>query len=180
MGDTVSATVYYHGLTRKDPSGWGGVYFGSNYAFNLGVGFEDNPHNIGRYWFPCFDNFKERTTYNIHLTTPDTHYGTSIGELVTSTPIANNKIEWHWRLEETIPTYLAMFAVNYYSIVHDNYVGLDRTIPIELYAKQSDTTHLKGSFANLKQAMNAFEGLYGSYPFNKIGYTVVNLSLIHI
>ena len=63
--DTLEVKVYYHGVTRKDPSGWGGVYFGSTYAFNLGVGFEDNPHNIGRYWFPCFDNFKELSLIHI-------------------------------------------------------------------------------------------------------------------
>ncbi|UTW67349.1 T9SS type A sorting domain-containing protein [bacterium SCSIO 12643] len=176
VNDTLNIEVYYHGTTRKDPSGWGGVYFGSDYAFNLGVGFEDRPHNIGRYWFPCFDNFKERSTYNIYLTTPSTHYGTSIGELVSSTPLPNNKVEWYWKLDETIPTYLSMFAVNYYTIVHDNYVGLQRTIPIDLFAKSSDTNNLKASFANLKAAMDAFENLYGPYQFNKIGYTVVNFS----
>lgn len=174
--DTIAVKVYYHGTGKKDPSGWGGIYFGSNYAFNLGVGFEDNPHNIGRYWFPCFDNFKERSTYDVHIITKDNQYGTSMGSLISSTPMPNNKIDWHWRLNETIPTYLAMFAVNNYTIVHDNYVGIDRTIPIELYAKPSDTNNLKGSFANLKMAMNAFEGLYGPYQFNKIGYTVVNFS----
>ena len=174
--DTLSVEVHYHGLTRKDPSGWGGVYFGSNYAFNLGVGFEDNPHNIGRYWFPCFDNFKERSTYNLYLTTDNTHYATSIGELISSTSMPNNKTEWYWKMVESIPTYLAMFAVNYYTIVHDTYAGLNRTIPIELYAKSSDTTKLKNSFANLKNAMTAFEGIYGSYQFNKIGYTVVTFS----
>ena len=174
--DTLELKVYYHGVTRKDPSGWGGVYFGSNYAFNLGVGFEDNPHNIGRYWFPCFDNFKERTTYNMFLTTENTHYATSMGNLISSTPLPNNKVVWNWKMNEEIPTYLAMFAVNYYTIVHDSYTGIERTIPIELYAKASDTNNLKASFANLKNAMDAFEGLYGPYQFNKIGYTVVNFS----
>ncbi|MGB0805975.1 MAG: M1 family aminopeptidase [Salibacteraceae bacterium] len=174
--DTLSVNVFYHGVGKKDPSGWGGIYFGSNYVFNLGVGFEDNPHNIGRYWFPCFDNFKERSTYNVFLTTPDTHYGTSMGSLVSTTPLPNNKTEWHWRVNESIPTYLAMFAINTYSIVHDFYAGLNRNIPIELYVKPSDSTNLKASFANLKNCMNAFEGLYGEYQFNKIGYTVVNFS----
>jgi len=172
-GGNFEVTVYYHGKTQKDPSGWGGIYWGSNYAFNMGVGFADKPHNIGRYWFPCFDNFKERTTYNLYLTTKDNQYATSIGELISSTPKPNNKTEWYWKLDETIPTYLAMFAVNYYTIVSDTYNGINGSIPIQLYAKSGDTTNLKGSFANLKNCMDAFEGLYGPYRFNKIGYTVV-------
>lgn len=175
-GTELNVEVYYHGTTRKDPSGWGGIYWGSNYVFNMGVGFDDNPHNIGRYWFPCFDNFKERSTYNLHLITNDNQYATSIGNLVSSTPLANNRTEWYWKLDETIPTYLAMFAVNYYTVVDDTFNGMSRDIPIKLYAKSSDTTNLKGSFANLKNAMSAFEGLYGPYQFNKIGYTVVNFS----
>ncbi len=177
IGDQFEVTVYYHGTTKKDPSGWGGIYFGSDYVFNMGVGFEDNPHNIGRYWFPCFDNFKERTTYNLYLTTKDNQYATSIGDLISSTPKPNNKIEWYWKMEESIPTYLAMFAVNYYTIVTDTYNGINGPIPIKLYAKSSDTTNLKGSFANLKNCMDAFEGLYGSYQFNKIGYTIVNFNM---
>ena len=175
-GTILDIAVYYHGQTQKDPSGWGGVYWGSNYVFNMGVGFDDNPHNIGRYWFPCFDNFKERSTYNLYLTTNDNQYATSIGNLVSSTPLANSKTEWYWKLDETIPTYLAMFAVNYYTVVNDTFNGMSRNIPIALYAKSSDTTNLKGSFANLKNAMTAFEGLYGPYQFNKIGYTVVNFN----
>ena len=175
-GSILDITVYYHGQTRKDPSGWGGIYWGSNYVFNMGVGFDDNPHNIGRYWFPCFDNFKERSTYNLHLITNDNQYATSMGNLISSTSLPNNKTEWHWKLDETIPTYLAMFAVNYYTIVSDVYDGINGTIPIQLYAKSSDTTNLKGSFANLKNCMDAFEGLYGPYQFNKVGYTVVNFS----
>ena len=174
--DTFSVKVSYHGKSKKDPSGWGGIYFGSDYAFNLGIGFKDNPHNIGRYWFPCFDNFKERSTYSIYLTTPNHLYGSSIGTLISSTPLPNNKTEWYWKMEQTIPTYLAMFAVANYTVTHDSYNGINRTIPIELYAKPSDTINLNASFIHLKQAMSVFENLYGPYAFNKIGYTVVNFS----
>jgi aminopeptidase N len=174
--DILNVEVHYHGTTRKDPSGWGGFYFGPDYAFNLGVGFEDKPHNIGRYWFPCFDNFAERSTYNLFITTNNMQYATSIGYLVSSTPAPNNKIVWNWKMDETIPTYLAMIAVNYYTEVADTYSGINGSIPIALFAKASDTSNLKSSFANLKLAMDAFEGLYGPYQFNKVGYTVVNFS----
>jgi len=62
-GDSSSVTVYYHGQPKQDPSGWGGFYFSGNYAFNLGVGFDSDPHNLGKVWFPCVDNFTDRATY---------------------------------------------------------------------------------------------------------------------
>ncbi|MEO6303847.1 MAG: hypothetical protein ABIP51_11815, partial [Bacteroidia bacterium] len=65
--DTSIFTVYYHGQPQGDPTGWGGFYFdntgGAQYAYNLGVGFGAKPHNYGRVWFPCFDNFVERSKY---------------------------------------------------------------------------------------------------------------------
>jgi len=59
IGDTSQLTVYYHGQPQMDPSGWGGFYWNGGYAFNLGVGFESIPHNYGRVWHPCFDNYVE-------------------------------------------------------------------------------------------------------------------------
>lgn len=66
--DTINLNIYYQGIPTKDPS-WGGFYFTGNYAFNMGVGFNVNPHNYGRVWFPCVDNFTDRSTYDFHITT---------------------------------------------------------------------------------------------------------------
>ncbi|MGE0566335.1 MAG: hypothetical protein AB7O73_00175, partial [Bacteroidia bacterium] len=52
INDTSYVNVYYHGQPVTDNSGWGGFYFdnhgGNEYAYNLGVGFQANPHNYGR------------------------------------------------------------------------------------------------------------------------------------
>ena len=70
--DTSTITVYYKGIPQGDPAGWGGFYFdnhgGNQYAYNLGVGFGAKPHNYGRVWFPCFDNFVERSKYEFNIT----------------------------------------------------------------------------------------------------------------
>ena len=69
MEDTSSVVVYYNGSPQGDPSGWGGWYFQGNYSYNLGVGFDADPHNYGRVWHPCFDNFVERATYDFSILT---------------------------------------------------------------------------------------------------------------
>jgi aminopeptidase N len=74
-GDASVVTVYYHGKPQVDASGWGGFYFSGDYAYNLGVGFAADPHVYGRVWFPCFDNFVERSTYHFSITTSDTKDG---------------------------------------------------------------------------------------------------------
>src|SRR4051812_28072673 len=47
IGDTVTITVYYYGKPQLDAggAGWGGFYFQSGYAYNLGVAFQSDPHS---------------------------------------------------------------------------------------------------------------------------------------
>lgn len=173
QSDTAEVTVFYHGQPKKDPTGWGGFYFTSGYAFNLGVGFGAKPHNVGRFWFPCFDNFKERATIDFHLLTSNGKVAVSNGELIHDSVLTNGNSLRHWRSNEPIPTYLTMVAVAPYKVVKDVYNGTHNTTPIRLYATASDTNNLKASFANLKNALQAFETGYGAYRFNKIGYSLV-------
>ena len=103
--DTMEVDVYYHGQPVKDNSGWGGWYWSGDYAYNLGVAFESAPHNYGRVWHPCFDNFVERALYDISVTTEGDKMGTSVGLLVDSTLQANGNIKWSWSSEIPIQSY---------------------------------------------------------------------------
>src|SRR5690606_6497098 len=69
VGDTAEVIVFYNGTPQTDNSGFGGFYFNNSYAYNLGVGFNADPHNYGRVWFPCFDNFVEHATYEFNIIT---------------------------------------------------------------------------------------------------------------
>jgi len=66
LNDTVEVKVYYHGQPFHES--WGGFHFANDYAFNLGVGFESIPHNLGKSWFACIDDFTA-VSYT-HLTLP--------------------------------------------------------------------------------------------------------------
>ena len=57
QGESGVLRVVYRGNPVKDGSGWGGVYFQNPYTYNLGVGFDADPHSFGRAWVPCFDSF---------------------------------------------------------------------------------------------------------------------------
>src|ERR1041385_8174779 len=66
QNDSVTFTVYYNGQPHQDAS-WGGFYFSGQYAFNLGVSFSEDPHNFGRVWFPCIDEFTDRSLYDFYI-----------------------------------------------------------------------------------------------------------------
>lgn len=171
--DTTDVTVYYHGTPQMDPSGWGGFYFQSGYAFNLGVGFESVPHNYGRAWFPCFDNFVERSTYSFNIKTSGGKVAICNGLLTNETVIIGDTIFREWALANEIPTYLACVAVSDYQTVHQTHSGINGNIPIELYARAADTSKVKSSFVNLGNAIDAFENAYGPFRWEKVGYSMV-------
>lgn len=171
--DTSSIIVYYNGSPQKDPSGWGGFYFQSGYAFNLGVGFQDNPHTYGRIWFPCFDNFIEKSTYEFNITTGGGKRAHCNGELMSETIISGDTIIRKWVMNEKISTYLACVAVADYETVNMTFTGINGLIPVELVGVEADTTNMKNSFINLNNALDAYEEGYGPYLWNKIGFSLV-------
>lgn len=175
LNDTLSFCVYYKGTPISDPS-WGGFYFSGNYAYNMGVGFTVNPHNFGRAWFPCVDNFTERSTYNFSITT-DSGFMAVCNGLPQPVQInTNNTLTWNWTLNQPIPTYLACVAVSTYTPVKYTYKGKSKDFEVIIAAQPKDTLKAKASMVNLDKALNFFENSFSSYPFDRIGYVMVPFS----
>ena len=174
--DTSVFTVYYHGTPQIDATGWGGFYFdntqGAQYAYNLGVGFGAKPHNYGRVWFPCFDNFVERSKYEFNITSDTTRRAYCNGQLISDV-IQSNKRTRKWLLNEEIPSYLASVAVANYTQVNWSVNALNGIKPITLVGVASDTTAMKAGFVNLKNCIHGFENYYGPYRWNRFGYCLV-------
>lgn len=174
--DSSQLTVYYHGVPQGDASGWGGFYFSGDYAYNLGVGFAANPHPYGRAWFPCFDNFVERSTFHFSIITTSDKRALCNGGLISSVDNGDGTITWNWDLLQTIPSYLACVAINKYSPGHGNYISITGdTIPIQYGAVPADTTKMKNSFVHLPNALAAFEASWGPYRWNKVGYSLTTV-----
>lgn len=176
--DTSLFTIYYHGQPQVDATGWGGFYFdntqGAEYAYNLGVGFGAKPHNYGRTWFPCFDNFVERCKFEFNITSDTARRAYCNGQLMSDVVNATNtRRTRQWLLNEEIPTYLASVALANYSQVNWSVNTLTGTKPIVLAAFAADTTSLKNSFVNLKNCIAGFENYFGPYKWNRFGYCLV-------
>lgn len=171
QGAENAVTVYYKGHPQKDRR-WGGFYYKDEYAYNLGVGFASDPHNYGRVWHPCFDNFRERATYTFHITTAQNQRAHCNGYLQTENKL-NGLTTRTWQQKEPIPTYLACIAVGDYVTLKQSHKGVNGLIPIELAANAADTNNLKQSFVNLKKAIETYEYWYGPHRWAKVGYSLV-------
>ena len=170
--DTNMISIYYGGHPTIDPSGFGGFDFQDGYSYNLGIGLASIPHNFGRGWFPCFDNFVERSTYEFFVTTINTQFAYCTGTHESTTDIGNNKLLYHYHMKQPITTYQAAVAIADYEVVSSFHEGIEKEIPIELVSKAQDTTAFKNSFAYLTEAIEALEQWYGPYQWERVGYVI--------
>jgi aminopeptidase N len=168
----INVAITYNGQPETDPQ-WGGFYFSGNYAYNMGVAFKNVPHNFGRCWFPCIDNFTGRATYTFHITTDPTFKAVCNGLQLPETINGDGSTTWNWELKQPIPTYLASVAVGKYEFIKYEFQGMNRTYPVWLAVVAADTAKAKQSFAKLNNALLCFESKYGPYPFDRVGYVGV-------
>ncbi|MFN4083231.1 MAG: M1 family aminopeptidase [Bacteroidia bacterium] len=170
--DTLTLKIYYNGQPVTDAT-WGGFYFSGDYAYNMGVAFANYPHNFGRCWFPCNDNFTDRALFEFNITTDIDFKAICNGLFLNQTVNSDNSVTWKWKLNQPIPTYLANVAVGKYIFITDTFVGLERKIPILIAVEPKDSAKAIASFVNLKSAMQCFENKFGPYNFDRIGYVAV-------
>jgi hypothetical protein len=171
-GDTTAVTVFYGGIPITSASGFGGFYFENGYAYNLGIGLNDNPHNFGRAWFPCFDNFVERATYNFDLITSNGNVAYCVGTLISRDSIGEGLLSNKYVMDQPIPTYLTSVAVSNYvqrDVVHESLYG---PVDIQIVARPGDINSAATSLQNLGKAVEAFEKWYGPYHWERVGYVI--------
>ena len=169
----ISITINYEGKTFNES--WGGVHWSADYVYNLGVGFDSQPHNLGKTWFPCVDNFSDKASYDLYITIPETMTSACGGILSESVVNADSTKTDHWVVSQEISTYLMSFAFGDFTLWEETYQGIEREIPIQVYAKPNQIEKVAGTFANIKEIAAFYEDKFGPYPLNRIGYVSTNL-----
>lgn len=172
QGDTQTVRVYYHGTPVIDPD-WGGYFFTNDFAYNVGVGMSMIPPTIGRVWFPCLDDFKNKATYTFNIRTDSDKIAVCNGILTDSITLSDQTRIWKWEMPYPIATYVTGCAVGKFQLYEDTVHGLESTIPITIYAPSSVYQNVPATFIHLKETFHIFENLYGPYIWQRVGYVIV-------
>jgi aminopeptidase N len=151
--DTSRLMVHYHGQPSQDPSGWGGFYWsGTSYAFNLGVGFDEDPHVYGRSWYPCLDVFTDKSTYDFRVTVDSAYLPVCNGEMMSRIGLGDERKTTHWHMNDPIPTYLTAMAIAPFILIEREYSG----IPSQVACLPSDTNNVNSTFTNMQACVDRF------------------------
>ena len=170
---SASLTITYGGNTFNES--WGGIMWSGSYVCNMGVGFESIPHNLGKCWFPCVDNFTDKATYDVHVTVPLEMTAVCGGNLESIINNGDGTQTVHYNMPQEIATYQISFVAGAYSEWTDTYNGLNGDIPITVYVKPSQINAAPGTFVHVKEIAAFYENCFGPYPFNRIGYAITSV-----
>lgn len=169
-GDSTLISISYHGFPLRDGSSFGGYYFnGQNYAFNIGVGFGADPHVFGRCWFPCIDEFTDRSKYDFSIRTLNNYKAFCNGTLQQEINNGDGTKTWKWLMKDNIPTYLASMAVAKFYTIERTY----QNIPVQLAVMPEDSAETLATFTHLDTALSIFIDRFGPYRWDKVGYVSV-------
>ena len=173
-GSSATLDIIYGGNTFNES--WGGVHWwGGDKVYNLGVGFDSQPHNLGKTWFPCVDNFTDKATYDVFITATNDKKAICGGNHVETIDNGNGTSTWHWNTPQEIATYHISFIVADLVLWEDTYHGIERDIPIEVYTLPSLSGSVPATFVHIHEIAAFLEENLGPYPFNRIGYVSMSL-----
>jgi aminopeptidase N len=172
-GTQFSVTTYFHGKGEPEDGGgaWGGITDKSGMMFAMGVGFTCTYVSCTRHWLPCYDLPDDKAdSVDLTFETPDTDVVASNGLLVSDLLLPNGHRQFHWHVGHPIASYLMTFAVGgFQKLSIPNSLGL----PFTIYSFAKDTAAMGLEMRNhVAEALAFFDSLYGSYPFEKVGYVL--------
>ncbi|MEX0813912.1 MAG: M1 family metallopeptidase [Chitinophagales bacterium] len=121
-------------------------------------------------WFPTIDKPNQRTTQEI-LITVDTNYTTlSNGLMFSSTDNGDGTRTDYWKQEKDHTPYLFMMAIGEFSIVEDEWNGME----VNYYVEPQYAKYAKRIFGNTPEMMTLYSDLLGyEYPWEKYNQVAV-------
>jgi aminopeptidase N len=194
-GDSICITIKYSAgiygddftLGRKPRSGFHFIQPDKYYPDKNLQAWTQGETIESRYWFPCLDDPQVKFPREIHIIVPQDHIVISNGDLVSNNPVQiqeygsisnekedKNKIEWIWREETPISTYLTSVVIGTFSHAEDKY----GKIPLFYYWPRDIENKNYEPMLTFKSTPNVIEFfqkyLDTKYPYSKYSQVVVD------
>jgi aminopeptidase N len=133
----------------------------------------NQPH-MAPWWFPSNDHPGDKALMDISITVPRGKQVVANGRLVDRER-RGSLLTHHWRADEPMATYLAMFAAGPFHVENSRVDGL----PVRLaVSKRLDGARYRGSLRMLRRTpelLRELQGDLGDYPFATAGGLVTSL-----
>jgi len=175
--EKIKITAFYHGkpqIANRPP--WEGGFVwekDKNGKPLIGVACEVNGASL---WWPVKDHLSdEPDSMKMSFTVPKGLLCVSNGQLIDSVSIGS-KTKFTWKVSYPINSYDATFYIGDYRHFSIPYKGLDTTFNLDFYVLPYNLDTARTHFRQAADMLHFYESIYGSYPWPKDGYKLVESS----
>lgn len=169
-GDSVLVACDYHGRPSYSGAPFRWVTHGDGVPMVLTY---SEPYGAPAWWV-CKDDPKDKATFSIHVTAPDTLMTVSNGLLESIVPNGDGTATCNWAHDYPMSPYLFSLATTNFAKWTEVYTALDQvtTMDVDYYAFPEDLADAQASWGRNIGMMEYFAGLFGEYPFLTEKYAI--------
>lgn len=182
LGDTLAmnalsaVTIHYHGQPQQQV-GFQGFDFSSHSGQPM-ISTLSEPYGAHSWW-PCKDTPRDKAdSLSVTIRVPGNLVAVSNGVLTDTLEHFDGSKSWVWKHNYPITTYLVHLAVTNYSYWNDVYYFTDGdSMPLEYWVyPENYSTYYNRWQTDTPYIMDAFNALYGKYPFAAEKYGMVQFN----
>jgi hypothetical protein len=166
-GQSFTTQITYSGIPQLSSDVYHiGMIFGNNMIFTL------SDPDAGRYWWPCYDHPWEKALVDLQITLRQDWLVACNGLRSSMVDNGNGTKTHTWLGSNPMPTYLVCFTAG-------PYVEINQTagnIPIQNFVFPNQYNNALIDFATLPEILLYYQSVFGTYPFEKYGNAVVNMT----
>ncbi len=169
-GRTYTVEVSYSGTPRQ-VGRFGGFVFGTDPAGRpwIYTACEDEGASI---WWPNKDQWRDEVeSMEVQVEAPDPLVAVSNGRLRRREPLGDGFTRWTWRVSYPINGYGVALNIGHYVREDGVYNGM----PLTYYTLPEDQARSAAQFAQVPGMLEAFERVFGPYPFRRDGYKLIQV-----
>ncbi len=164
--------IDYSGTAITEPSRF------VDFAPSVGFFYPDGKHMFiasepdgARYWLPCNDHPQDKATYSFSITTPPNNRGIANGILLEEFINSDGTETYIYEHNDPMASYLATIIVGEFEyLVQDEIEGTQ----INIYAPSNFSDKAKSFQDDLIKSIQWMEEKLGPYPFESIGFVVID------
>jgi aminopeptidase N len=120
-------------------------------------------------WFPGNDHPSDKATFDVDVTVPQGWTAAGPGAFGGSER-QGGEVTWSWSEDDPMATYLVPLAIGRYEMVEGE---TDSGIPLVSFYPEAEADRFDEVFGDAGEMIEAFEELFGPYPFDEYGAIVV-------
>jgi len=166
-GQTFTTQVFYSGTPQLTSNIYHiGMIFSANTVFTI------SDPDAARQWWPCYDHPWDKAIVDLHITMRSDWKVAANGLRDSIVDHGNGTSTTHWLGQHPMTTYLACITAGPYVEISQS-AG---TLPILNFVMPNQYNHALADFAFVPQMIDYFSQVFGPYPFEKYGHTVVSMS----